>query len=192
MIVWDGGNNDFPFYRARSADHRRRPAARRPRARATTPARPTCAWPTSSSSTRSTAPTPERRRARARRHRARSTRGATVDRGRVAGDARSRPAARRAGACSSSRTGRRSPTAAWRSAPARSRRAQAGAAELVDPRPCAVGIDRRHASRATRTSAPCCPAMGYGDEQLRELAGDDRRASSATSSSPGRRSTSGA
>ena len=32
VIVWDGGNNDFPFYRARPADRRRRPAAAGPRA----------------------------------------------------------------------------------------------------------------------------------------------------------------
>ena len=31
-IIWDGGNNDFPFYRARPADRRRRPAAARARA----------------------------------------------------------------------------------------------------------------------------------------------------------------
>ena len=43
IILWDGGNNDFPFYRLRPADRGRRPAPPRPRDHATTPARPTSA-----------------------------------------------------------------------------------------------------------------------------------------------------
>ena len=66
---------------------------------------------------------------------------------------------------------------------------QAGAAEIVDPRPWAVGTIADTFVRYPHVGA-VLPAMGYGDEQLRELRGDDRPRSSATSSSPGRRSIS--
>jgi predicted GTPase len=45
---------------------------------------------------------------------------------------------------------------------------QAGAAELVDPRPWAVGTIADTLSRYPQIG-PVLPAMGYGDEQLREL-----------------------
>ena len=45
VLLWDGGNNDLPFYRPTS-DHARRPAARGSRAHATTRARPTSGRPT--------------------------------------------------------------------------------------------------------------------------------------------------
>ena len=45
---------------------------------------------------------------------------------------------------------------------------QHGAAEIVDPREFAVGSHEGHRTRST-TSAPVLPAMGYSDEQLREL-----------------------
>ncbi|MCK7577182.1 MAG: hypothetical protein MZV65_15980 [Chromatiales bacterium] len=57
VILWDGGNNDFSFYKPDLVHHRRRPAPRPATSSRTTPARSTCAWPTSSSSTRSTPPT---------------------------------------------------------------------------------------------------------------------------------------
>ncbi len=46
VLLWDGGNNDLPFYAPGRPRRGRRPAPRRARDRATTPARPTCAWPT--------------------------------------------------------------------------------------------------------------------------------------------------
>lgn len=46
---------------------------------------------------------------------------------------------------------------------------QAGAAEIVDPRPFAVGSIRDVFVRFPHLG-PVLPAMGYGDEQLRELA----------------------
>jgi predicted GTPase len=46
---------------------------------------------------------------------------------------------------------------------------QAGAAELVDPRPYAVGSIAQTFATYPRIGA-VLPAMGYGDEQLRELA----------------------
>ncbi len=45
---------------------------------------------------------------------------------------------------------------------------QAGAAELVDPRPWAVGTIAETFTRYPQIGA-ALPAMGYGDEQLREL-----------------------
>ena len=72
VILWDGGNNDFPFYRPDLlvvvADPLRPGTSC-----ATTPARRTSAWPTSSSSTRPTPPS-RRRSSGARRDRGRSTR----------------------------------------------------------------------------------------------------------------------
>ena len=48
VILWDGGNNDFSFYKADLRHRRGRPAPPRRTNCATTPARSTCAWPTSS------------------------------------------------------------------------------------------------------------------------------------------------
>ncbi len=48
VILWDGGNNDLPFYRPDAPHLHRRPAPRRPRDRPTTRARRTSAAPTSS------------------------------------------------------------------------------------------------------------------------------------------------
>ena len=46
VLLWDGGNNDLPFYRPDRVDRARRPAPRGPRAQRTTRARRTCAPPT--------------------------------------------------------------------------------------------------------------------------------------------------
>ncbi|NIR45971.1 MAG: GTPase [Gemmatimonadetes bacterium] len=51
---------------------------------------------------------------------------------------------------------------------------QSGAAELVDPRPFAVGSIVETFARYT-TTGPVLPAMGYGEEQIRELSETIRR-----------------
>ena len=48
VLLWDGGNNDLPFYRPTVNVVVADPSAPATRP-ATTPARPTCGWPTSSS-----------------------------------------------------------------------------------------------------------------------------------------------
>ncbi len=57
VILWDGGNNDTPFYKPDLHIVVADPLRVGQRADRTTPARRTCAWPTSSSSTRWTPPT---------------------------------------------------------------------------------------------------------------------------------------
>ena len=108
VILWDGGNNDTPFFRPEPAHRRRRPAPARATSCATTPARRTCAWRTSASSTRSTRPTPAASRRCVAAIRAAQPAGADRARCRLA-DRRSRTADadRAASACSSSRTARR-------------------------------------------------------------------------------------
>ncbi len=49
VLVWDGGNNDFPFLWPGPAHRHRRCAAPGPGRRRTTRARRCCGWPTSSS-----------------------------------------------------------------------------------------------------------------------------------------------
>ena len=51
---------------------------------------------------------------------------------------------------------------------ARATAATAGAAQLVDPRPYAVGSIKL-VFEAFRQLGPVLPAMGYGDEQVRDL-----------------------
>ena len=48
VVLWDGGNNDLPFFRPTIHDRRRRPVAGGRRELVSTRARPTCGWPTSS------------------------------------------------------------------------------------------------------------------------------------------------
>ena len=57
IILWDGGNNDFPFYKSDLEIVVADPHRAGPRDANTIPARSTSAGPTSSSSTRSTPPT---------------------------------------------------------------------------------------------------------------------------------------
>ena len=68
VILWDGGNNDTPFYQPDLHIVVADPLRVGQRADATTPARPTCGWPMSSSSTRSTPPTSPDINAAARQH----------------------------------------------------------------------------------------------------------------------------
>ena len=83
-----------------------------------------------------------------------------------------------ASACSSSRTGRPSRTAACRTAPATSPRVAAGAAHRA-----IRGRSRRRriarCSRSTRTSAPVLPAIGYDAGAARGAARDHRRRADA-------------
>ena len=108
VVLWDGGNNDLPFYAPdlhvvlvdplRPGDEA-----------ATTPGRRTCGWPTWSSSRSATRPAPRTSRP-SRRRSARSTRAPPCS----AATARSPSTTRGwppASASSSSRTGRRSRTA---------------------------------------------------------------------------------
>ena len=164
VVLWDGGNNDLPFFRPDLhivvADPLR-PAM----SGATTPARRTCGWPTWSSSTRSIGG----RRPRSQRS------SSSVE--------ALNPAAEVLTARSDltldgpSIEGRRvvvvedGPTLThggmtYGAGVVAARRF--GAAELVDPEPAAVGSIRAVLERYPDLE-PLVPAMGYGEEQMREL-----------------------
>ena len=91
--------------------------------------------------------------------------------------------------CSWSRTGRRSPTAGCRSAPARSRRARPARPSSSTRGRTRSARSRRRFERFPHIGA-VLPAMGYAARSSRDLERDDRRGR-ATSWSPARRSTSG-
>ncbi len=99
------------------------------------------------------------------------------------GDASSSPSRRRcstraptsqASACWSSTTGRRSPTAGCRSAPASSRRARPAPRSVIDPRPYAVGSIREAFERCPQLTS-VLPAMGYSRRAARRARADDQR-----------------
>ena len=74
-----------------------------------------------------------------------------------------------AGACWSSRTGRRSPTAAWPYGAGFVAAVAAGAARSSIPAPSRRRRSRERLRRAIRTSGRVLPALGYGDAQLAAL-----------------------
>ena len=59
VLLWDGGNNDLPFYRPTVLDHAGRSARARDTSSATTPGRPTCGRPGRSSINKMDSATPE-------------------------------------------------------------------------------------------------------------------------------------
>ena len=187
VIVWDGGNNDFPFVRpdlhvvvdgplraGRRADvppgRDQPPAGRRRRRQQDRQRRP---------------------RVRGRGARARaspSTRWRTIVMAAVTGHARAGPplAGQRVLVVED---GRRLTHGGMAFGAGTVAAAQEGAAELVDPRPFARGSIADTSPQYPHIGK-VLPAMGYSDEMLARARGDDRRRRTPTSSSPARRSTS--
>ena len=155
VILWDGGNNDFRFYRPDLHIVLVDPLRAGPRD-ALPPGRGRAADGRRRRRRQDELPPPPADVERV----AASAAGARTARGdrarRLAGPARrSRPVSR-AGASSSSRTGRRSPTAAWPTARATSPPGAAGAAAIVDPRPFARGRMRAVFAALSAHRRRCC------------------------------------
>ena len=168
VIVWDGGNNDFPFYRAR-------PAGSRSSTRCE-PAHELSYHPGETNLRLRRRRRGQQDRQRAPEPRSTRPRGRRVgqparDRhpGRVAGDARRRARRSRGKRVLVVEDGPTLTHGGMSFGAGTVAARQGGAAELVDPRPCAVGSIADDARPVSRRSAPCCPRWATTTLQLREL-----------------------
>ena len=170
LVLWDGGNNDFSFYRPDLqivvADPHR-PGHEL----SYYPGRPTSGWRTSSWSARLIRPCPRMW------PRSKPTPPGSIPRRRSSGapwGSRLKiPSDFGVIGCWSSRMDRRSPTAEWPTGPAPCS-ARAHGALLVDARPFAVGSIARVYEQYPHLHS-ILPAMGYSPEQIGELEETIRR-----------------